>query len=120
MTDLGKSLRILRIENDENLYDMAVKLGISSSYLSSIENGLRNMPVDLLDKLKSVYCLSNEQFQKLKEEADDQQKSVFINLRNLTDEQRYMALALSRSLDKLDKGKCNDILKIIKEDKKNG
>lgn len=117
MTKLGKNLRILRIKHDENLYDMASKLGISTSYLSSIENGLRNMPLELLKKIRVFYSLSNDQFQELKREADEQQKSLMINLKNLTSDQRYMALTLSRSLDKLDKEKCEVILKILKEDK---
>lgn len=116
MTKLGKSLRILRIGRDENLYDMASKLKISSSYLSSIENGLRNMPSDLLLKIKDAYALNEAQYRKLKREADEQQKSVHINLMNLTEEQKYMALTLSRSLDKLGKEKCNDILKILSKE----
>ena len=44
VTNLGKKLRKIRIDNDEISSDMARKLEISVSYLSAIENGKRNIP----------------------------------------------------------------------------
>ena len=43
VTNLGKKLRKIRIDNDEISSDMARKLEISVSYLSAIENGKRNI-----------------------------------------------------------------------------
>ena len=52
-TTFGKELRKLRIDKDENIHDMAKKLGISISYLSAIEAGSRNIPSDMVDKMVS-------------------------------------------------------------------
>ena len=41
-TNFGKFCRKLRIDNDELLYDMAAKLGVSSAFLSKVENGKKN------------------------------------------------------------------------------
>ena len=38
-TSLGRFLKKLRLENEEHLYDMAVKLKVSSAFLSKVENG---------------------------------------------------------------------------------
>ena len=42
---LGKFFRKLRIENGEVLYDMAMKLEVSSSFLSRVENGKKRPPM---------------------------------------------------------------------------
>lgn len=116
MTGLGKELRIIRIKKDENLYDMATKLGISTSYLSSIENGIRNMSNDLIEKLQEVYQLTETQVQKIKEEADKQKKSVHIDLNGLSESQKCMTLYLSRTLDNLNDDKCEEIINILRRE----
>jgi transcriptional regulator with XRE-family HTH domain len=42
ITNFGKFCRRLRIDNGELLYDMAKKLGVSSAFMSSVENGKKN------------------------------------------------------------------------------
>ena len=44
ITQLGKVLRIIRINSGDSMRTMAEKLELSSSYLSAIENGKRNVP----------------------------------------------------------------------------
>ena len=64
-TEFGKSLRKLRIDKGEILKNMADKLGMTSSYLSAIECGKRNIPDDLIEKLTSIYCLDEKEQQEL-------------------------------------------------------
>jgi transcriptional regulator with XRE-family HTH domain len=63
----GKLLQKLRIDHDEVLVDMASKLIMSPSYLSMIENRLREVPKELIPSLKIQYRLSDEQCDKLRE-----------------------------------------------------
>lgn len=44
LTGIGKFLRKLRIDNEEILKDMADALGVSSAFLSAVENGRKKMP----------------------------------------------------------------------------
>ena len=44
LTSIGRFLRKLRIENGEILKDMAEALGVSSAFLSAVENGKKKMP----------------------------------------------------------------------------
>ncbi len=61
ITELGKFLRRLRIDHGEILYNMATKLGVSITFLSSVETGKKNMPSEWVDKLSALYSLSNDQ-----------------------------------------------------------
>ena len=61
MTQIAKFLRKLRIDCDESLGDMADRLDLSAAYLSAIENGKRNAPEEMGDRLFEAYGLSEEQ-----------------------------------------------------------
>ena len=56
-TEFGKILRIIRINSGDTAKAMADKLGISVPYLNAIENGRRDIPSDLTDKVINVYDL---------------------------------------------------------------
>lgn len=44
LTSVGRFLRTLRIDHGEILKDMADVLGVSSAFLSAVENGKKKMP----------------------------------------------------------------------------
>ena len=55
LSEYGKVLRIIRINNGELLNDMAQKVDVSPALLSYIENGKREIPLDLTDKIITSY-----------------------------------------------------------------
>ncbi len=73
----GKYLMNARLSNFMTLRDVEDKIGISNSYLSQIERGLRKFPsIPMLKELGNVYKLSLSQLNKALEAAmegiDDQ------------------------------------------------
>lgn len=58
-TTIGKELRNISLNRGELLYDMAKKLGISSSDLSSIENGQVYISIDFVRKVINTYDLNS-------------------------------------------------------------
>ncbi|MDR2654010.1 MAG: helix-turn-helix transcriptional regulator [Mycoplasmataceae bacterium] len=67
MTSLTRILKIIRFDNDEILFTMARKLGISSAYLSAIENGKREIPSDFVAKLTKLYSLDEKTIDQINE-----------------------------------------------------
>ena len=65
LTSIGRFLRKLRIDNGEILKDMAEALGVSSAFLSAVENGKKKMPDGWIEKLKSIYSFTEEQSEEL-------------------------------------------------------
>ena len=76
VTNYGKILRKIRIDNGEILGDMADNLNISSAYLSSIENGGRTIPQDLTKKISEIYSLTPQQIQELEKAEIDNIKEI--------------------------------------------
>ena len=65
ITEFGKFIRKFRLDHNERLFDMAQKLQVSSAFLSSVETGKKSIPQKMLDKIKTVYSMSDECFQQL-------------------------------------------------------
>lgn len=118
LTDLGKELRKIRINNDEILKDMATKLEITPAYLSAIENGKRNPTKKFMDALFSIYEISIEEQKNLTQKFQSTIESVSINLSNQTQEHKDLGLVFARKFDGLTQDQINKLIKILnKEDK---
>lgn len=65
ITQLGKELRFIRLDNNELLKHMAEKIGITPSYLSSIEHGKIKPTSELINTIIDVYSLDDEHIEKL-------------------------------------------------------
>lgn len=113
-TTFGKELRKLRIDKDENIHDMAKKLGISISYLSAIEAGSRNIPSDMVDKIIAKYHLNGERSEILRQAEAESSKEIDIDLSTVSAEQRKLVFALSRKINDISDEQCLDILNKLK------
>ena len=67
ITEFGKLLRIIRINTGDSARTMAEKFGMSPSYLSTIENGKRNIPPEMEELVIRAYDLSEHDKEKLAE-----------------------------------------------------
>lgn len=66
MKSLTVFLKELRLKNnDERLSDMSKRLGVSASYLSTVETEKRRMNDKLFDNLVTTYQLSEEEAKEL-------------------------------------------------------
>lgn len=115
LTEFGKVLRKMRIDRSEILKDMADKLGMTSSYLSAIECGKRNIPSDFVSRLAIIYSLSGEEVECLHKAEDCSIDSIKINLSGNTSQKRDLALQFARKFDNIDDETARTILKFLKK-----
>jgi len=101
-TAFGKFCRMLRIKHDEVLRDMALKLGVSSSYLSAVENGKRPTPPSWRNVLIQLYLLTNQESIELDDAINQSQQKVEFNLNIFSDKDRDILLAFARQCDSAD------------------
>jgi len=117
LTSIGKFLRRLRLGKGEILKDMAEALGVSSAFLSAVENGKKKMPDSWLQKLATVYELSTEQVKELRTAIIDTNDAVELNLQNVTPGNRALAISFAREFDSLDEETSRKIFEILKRHK---
>lgn len=121
LTPYGKILRKIRIDRGEILAIMAGKVGVSPAYLSSIENGDREIPGDLSDKIGSKYCLSEKDLEALKKAEAEQLKTVKVNLtKEKNFSRKQTALIFARTFSDIDDDAMEKIREILKRGKENG
>ncbi|KAA0791763.1 helix-turn-helix transcriptional regulator [Bacillus sp. BPN334] len=118
LTPFGKFCRKLRIDNGELLKDMAGKLEVTSSYLSAVENGKRNVPQEWFNKISVFYSLSNEESEELRQSVQDSQKVIKIDFEGFSSDDKTTVLALAREFKELDEKEKNKIKNILLKKKK--
>ena len=115
MNRLGKFLRKLRIERGELLFDMAQKLGVSSAFLSAVENDKRSAPVAWIDVLAAEYQLCDAQLTELSEAISDSIKQIRMEVGNVSSSKRNCALAFARHFDDFSEDEIERIMSFLKE-----
>ena len=99
VTQFGKVLRKIRIDHNEVLLNMAQRLEVTASFLSAVENGKRNIPVSWPDLLPSLYDLSEQATEELKQAAIAQMTSIRLNVDNATPKSKEVLFALARRME---------------------
>lgn len=118
LNSFGKFCRKLRIDKGELLKDMATKLEVTSSYLSAVENGKRNVPRKWIDRISNMYSLDEFQIEELKRSFDESKKVVQLNFDGFSSEEKNDLLALAREFKGLDEGEREEIKDILLKSKK--
>lgn len=114
ITDFGKECRILRIKNNQNLGDMAEKLGVKASFLSAIENGKKNVPKGFCEKIKTIYSLSYEDYKRIVDAAEASKTQVKIQMQNLNQGDRDLVISFARKFENLTPEKKEAILNMLR------
>ena len=113
LTSIGKFLRTIRLNNGEILKTMADKLGVSSAFLSAVENGKKKMPEQWEQKLCMLYDFSQEQKYKLQAAIIDTNHAVELNLKNVTQQNRDLAISFARHFESLDEETSKRIYEML-------
>ncbi|MEK3673517.1 helix-turn-helix domain-containing protein [Paenibacillus sp. FSL R10-2771] len=120
LTLFGKICRKLRIDNGELLKEMADKLGVSSSYLSAVENGKRSVPHQWLETIAETYSLSKIQKRELKEAIEESQLTMKMELTGYDNKEKNLIMAFAREFKDLDEENRDKIRSILLNSKKGG
>ena len=113
MTTISRLLRLIRLQHGEVLFDMAQKLGVTSAFLSAVENGRKPAPSTWLQKLTEQYGLSPQQQAELDSAFNENIKQVRISLDSAHGEQRDLAISFARRFDELDHKEIEAVMRIL-------
>lgn len=111
VTEVGKVLRIVRINTGDSLRDMAAKIGMSAAYLSAIETGKRNVPDTLFNSVCEKYPLSDVDKNRLKEAIESATVKMKINLTDMEEKRKKIIYSLTK--DDIDDATLDRLCEII-------
>ncbi|MGN1383584.1 MAG: helix-turn-helix domain-containing protein [Eubacterium sp.] len=112
-TKFGEYVRILRIKNHEVMGDMAHMLGVKTPFLSAVENGKKNVPIDWIDRIAEHYHLTSDERKELGEAVEESKTQYKILMKNAGINQRKAAMQFARSFDKMDDETAEKILELL-------
>ena len=110
ITNFGKFCRRLRIDNGELLYDMAKKLGVSSAFMSSVENGKKKPPKEWESKIKALYTLNEEEYDELDRVFYEAQNRDSIDISKFSMSDKELMWSFARKFDTFDKNTLKKFL----------
>ncbi len=95
LTAFGKALRKFRIDRDLTLREMAEKIGVTSSLLSSVETGRKKISKNLLEGIKDYLNELHEPVDKFIKLADLANKSI--SLKNIDEGKQRLIVEFART-----------------------
>lgn len=116
VTVFGKILRKMRIDCSEVLGAMAKRLKVSPAYLSSIENGGREIPEDFIARIAAEYRLSEEQKNELEEAKAKVKGAINVNFSDQKSEANYVetAVMFAKDFSRLSAEQVNELKELLK------
>jgi transcriptional regulator with XRE-family HTH domain len=116
-TKFGEFMRILRVKNHEVMGDIAKLLGVSTPFLSAVENGKKNVPAEWFNIIVEHYNLTDEEQSELRDVIEKSKTQIKLDLSKSSDYQRYAALQFARSFGEIDENTAKKILELLKRSK---
>ena len=113
--NFGKFCRKLRIDHGELLADMAKKLGVSSAFLSKVENGGKKPPSDWREQLILLYQLNDSQISELDEYLFEAMNYRSLDMSGYSEDSRNMLLSFARKLNSMDDSKKEQLKKLMEK-----
>ena len=114
MTEIGKFLKKLRVDNCEILLTMARKLEVTPSFLSAVELGKKKMPYEWNLKIREIYPLTSVQEDELDEAIAISEKAVILDLKEMSPVAKKLAVSFARSFNDFTDEQLESFRKLMK------
>lgn len=101
LTNFGKFCRKQRIDNGKLLFDMANQLGVSSAFLSKVENGKAKPPIEWEKIISTNYDLTEEQLEELEMSIKEARNRKMVKIPDVAEKDGDLMLAFARKLNSL-------------------
>ncbi len=102
ISKFGLYIRKIREKENDSLRQMAIKLGISATFLSAMEVGRKQIPLEYVEKIKGIYDLTKEQVMELEDSIYETNERLPIELALMNDAQKDVSLMFARKIKTAD------------------
>lgn len=113
ISSFGKVLKEYRKRNDDTLKTLSEKIGISLPYLSGMEVGRKIVTLELLEKIKEVYSLTEEEYNTPYMAMLDSNNKVDIELSKMNEAQREVSMVFARKIENADPELIEKLRKVL-------
>lgn len=100
LTSFGQMTRKLRLDRDEFLKDMALRIGVTPAYLSAVERGRRNAPYEWLEALREGYGLTSDEMSELLRAVSESRTYDSVDITELPHDDKCLVWAMVGDITK--------------------
>lgn len=115
-TKFGEFMRLQRIKHHEVMGDTAAFLNVKVPFVSTVENGKRNVPDEWIPLIIKHYNLTPLEQAELYEAIEHSKTQLKMNLTAATTSQRRLAVQFQRSFDDLDDDTVEAIIRLLNKE----
>ena len=115
-TRFGEEMRVLRTRRHQTQQDMADVLGVTKSFLSSVETGRRSIPKGWIDIISEHYHLKPYPRQLLEDAARTSRNFIRIALKGQPNYRRDLAVSFEDSFSRIDEETSRAMMKLMIEE----
>ena len=112
-TSFGEFMKIQRIKHRETMADTANLFEVSSSFISMVESGKKNIPASWIDKINEHYQLSDQEKEQLMKVVDESRTQFKISTVHCNPIQRKAAYLFSKHFKDLDEKTAQAIIDLL-------
>lgn len=113
LTEYGKVLRKIRIDRNMLLKEMADSLEVTASYLSAVEHGKREIPLNWTSKISELYHLSMDERNLLEQAADQSRMSITLKLDGVNAKTNTLVNVFARKFENLNQKDIDKMMDIL-------
>lgn len=118
LSEFGITIRKIRLDRQMLLKTMADDLGVTPAALSAVETGKRPVPRKWLDKILTLYDLSEEERDDIVQASERSAKEISIPVSDISAQQRELAFSFAKALDGLTDEDVERIMNALKAPKR--
>lgn len=116
LTEFGKMCNKITFDAMETTTDMASHLGLTASYLSGVFHGRKHIPDSLSERIRDIYKLTDDEYEKLKNAAVLSNSTIKMTLVDRTPLDRKLIHQFVQHFDELTPAEKRSISKIVDKD----
>lgn len=121
LTKFGEYMRILRVKKRIVMKDTADALGVTTPFLSAVENGKKKIPDGWFEKIAKIYHLADDEKKDLMIAIEQSMSKLTINLEDCNENQKELVFQFQRSFSNIDEETTRQIIEILnRKEGKNG
>ena len=118
ISKFGLIVRKLRKKNGDTLSTLSKQLDISLPYLSSMEVGRRIIPIRVIEKIRDIYQLNEDEYDELYKATLETNQYVDIELSKMNEAQKEVSIAFARKIEQADPDLIEKLRKVLMENDK--
>ena len=117
ITEYGKFIRKIRKDRGDTLVGMSNKMGgVSIAFLSAIEVGKKQVPIEYADRISEIYNLTVEENQELTDAIGASNANMNLDFTKMSQDRAQASVLFARKINKLSQKSLEELRKLLTED----